>query len=71
MAASRLSAVERVVKRAAGLLGRILCSQTMLAVLGTLIAIVLFSLGGLALDWWVYNDRYQIGFIDYLRVFVF
>ena len=71
MAASKLSAVGRVVKRAAGLLGQILRSQTMLAVLGTLVAIALFSLGGLALDWWVYNDRYQIGFIDYLRVFVF
>ena len=71
MAATKLRPLERVVKRAAGLLGRILRSQTMLAVLGTLVAIALFSLGGLALDWWVYNDRYQIGFIDYLRVFVF
>ena len=71
MAASKPSAIGQFAKRAAGLLGRVLRSQTVLALLGTLAAIALFSIGGLALDWWVYNDRYQIGFLDYLRVFVF
>ena len=71
MAASKPSAIGRFAKRTAGLLGRVARSQTVLALLGTLVAIALFSIGGLALDWWVYNDRYQIGFIDYLRVFVF
>ena len=71
MAASKPGVVERFVKPAAGWLGRVLRSQTMLALFGTLVAIALFAVGGLALDWWVYNDRYQIGFLDYLRVFVF
>ena len=35
------------------------------------VGVALFAIGGLALDWWVYKDRYGIGFIDYLRVIVF
>ena len=66
-----LGTINTFARRAATWLGRVLRSQTMLALIGTLVAIALFSLGGLALDWWVFYDRYQIGFIDYLRAFVF
>ena len=66
-----LGTIKLFAQRAAGWLGRVLRSQTVLALLGTLAAIALFSFGGLALDWWVFYDRYQIGFIDYLRAFVF
>lgn len=72
MLAGEVGAVAmRWARYAAALLVRLLRSQTMLALVGTLIAIALFSLGGLALDWWVFYDRYQIGFFDYLRTFVF
>ena len=58
-------------KEPAGKLARALRSQTLWALIGTLAAIALFTLGGLALDWWVYYDRYRLGFVDYLRAFVF
>lgn len=52
-------------------LNRLIFNDTLLAFVGVVVGIALFSLGGLALDWWVYHDRYGLGFIDYLRVIVF
>ena len=52
-------------------LNRLIFNDTLLAFIGVVVGIALFSLGGLALDWWVYHDRYGLGFIDYLRVIVF
>ncbi len=52
-------------------LNRMVFNDTLLALVGVLVAIALFSVGGLALDWWVYRERYGIGFIDYLSTFVF
>ena len=52
-------------------LNRIIFNDTLLAFIGVVVGIALFSLGGLALDWWVYHDRYGLGFIDYLRIIVF
>ena len=52
-------------------LNRLIFNDTLLAFLGVVVGIALFSLGGLALDWWVYHDRYGLGFIDYLRIIVF
>ncbi len=46
-------------------------NDTLLASLGVVAAIALFALGGLALDWLVYQERYGLGFYDYLRVVVF
>ncbi len=71
MSRPRLGPILLFARRSAAVLGGLLRSQTMLALIGTLGAIALFSLGGLALDWWVFYDRYRIGFIDYLRAFVF
>ena len=58
-------------RESTGKLARALRSQTLWALIGTLVAIALFTLGALALDWWVYHDRYRLGFFDYLRTFVF
>ena len=52
-------------------LNRLIFNDTLLAFIGVVVGIALFSLGGLALDWWVYHDRYGLGFIDYLRIIVF
>ena len=46
-------------------------NDTLLAALGVVAATLLLALGGLALDWWVFSDRYGLGFYDYLRVVVF
>ena len=52
-------------------LNRRIFNDTLLAFIGVVVGIAVFVVGGLALDWWVYKDRYGIGFIDYLRVIVF
>ena len=52
-------------------LNRRIFNDTLLAFIGVVVGIALFALAGLALDWWVYQDRYGIGFIDYLRIIVF
>lgn len=52
-------------------LNRMIFNDTLVAFVGVVLAIAVFSLGGLALDWWVFNDRYGVGFWDYLRVIVF
>ena len=52
-------------------LNRRIFNDTLLAFIGVVVGVALFAIGGLALDWWVYQDRYGIGFIDYLRVIVF
>ena len=46
-------------------------NDTLLATLGVVVATCLLALGGLALDWLVFSDRYGLGFFDYLRVVVF
>lgn len=46
-------------------------NDTLLATLGVVAATCLLALGGLALDWLVFSDRYGLGFFDYLRVVVF
>ena len=52
-------------------LNRRIFNDTLLAFIGVVVGVALFAVAGLALDWWVYKDRYGIGFIDYLRVIVF
>lgn len=49
---------------------RMVFNETLLACFGVVVVVGLFVIGGLALDWWVYHDRYGIGFVDYLRTFV-
>lgn len=68
---SRTGTRRRRLPRQRSRLNRMVFNDTLLAVAGVFVAIALFAFGGLALDWWVYHDRYQIGFIDYLRTFVF
>ena len=46
-------------------------NDTLLASLGVVVAVAVLAFGGLALDWWVFHDRYGLGFYDYLRVVVF
>ena len=52
-------------------LNRLIFNDTVLAFIGVVVAIAVLGFGGLALDWWVFHDRYGVGFWDYLRVIVF
>lgn len=52
-------------------LNRAIFNDTVVSFIGVVVAIAIFGLAGLALDWWVFHDRYGVGFWDYLRVIVF
>lgn len=43
-----------------------LLNDMVLALLGVVVGIVALALGGVALTWLVYRDRYGVGFLDYL-----
>ena len=43
-----------------------LFNDMVLALLGVVAGIVALALGGVALTWLVYRDRYGVGFLDYL-----
>ena len=69
--ARRVESPKRRLPKERSRLNRRIFNDTLLAFIGVVVGIALFVVGGLALDWWVYQDRYGIGFIDYLRVIVF
>lgn len=69
--AQRGEAPKRRLPKERSRLNRRIFNDTLLAFIGVVVGVALFAIGGLALDWWVYKDRYGIGFIDYLRVIVF
>ena len=52
-------------------MNRAIFNDTVVSFIGVVVAIAIFGLAGLALDWWVFHDRYGVGFWDYLRVIVF
>lgn len=43
-----------------------LLNDMVLALLGVVAGILALALGGVALTWLVYRDRYGVGFLDYL-----
>ena len=43
-----------------------LLNDMVLALLGAVVGILALALGGVALTWLVYRDRYGVGFLDYL-----
>lgn len=70
-ARTKLSSGKRRLPKERSARSRRIFNDTLLATLGVVVATCLLALGGLALDWLVFSDRYGLGFFDYLRVVVF
>ena len=52
-------------------LARVLLNDTLIAVIAVVGVVLLVALLGLVLTWMVFRDRYEVGFVEYLRLFVF
>ena len=50
---------------------RWMLNDTVLALLGVLAAIAVLAFAGVVLTWFVFRERYGLGFVDYLTEVVF